>query len=92
MERVLRVLVAGRVQGVAFRWATCEQARKLGVRGWVRNRRDGCVEAHLEGQVDAVDALLGWLHTGPPQARVDKVEAIEACGEGAASFEVGDSV
>lgn len=69
-----RILVSGRVQGVAFRQSAADEARRLGVNGWVRNLRDGRVEAEAEGERAAVDALVRWCHAGPPAARVDRVE------------------
>jgi acylphosphatase len=71
--RLLRV--EGRVQGVGFREACVDEARALGLRGWVRNRLDGSVEVLLQGPVDAVSRLQAWLHEGPPLARVDRVTA-----------------
>lgn len=72
------VRVHGRVQGVGFRESCVDQACTLGVAGWVRNRRDGSVEAMLLGPPHAVDRLLEWLHQGPPAARVDRVTHAEA--------------
>lgn len=69
----MRVVVAGRVQGVGFRWATLERARTRGVAGSVRNMSDGNVEAMFEGEPEAVDALVAWCRTGPSGARVDAV-------------------
>jgi acylphosphatase len=69
----VRVIVEGRVQGVFFRYSTCEQAEKLGVNGWVLNRPNGDVELLVEGMKDAVDSLIGWCHHGPPGARVTNV-------------------
>ena len=69
-----RVVVTGRVQGVWFRGTTCEQARQAGVRGWVRNRRDGAVEAVFEGDRQAVMQVLSWCYRGPTMARVDNVD------------------
>lgn len=69
-----RVLVSGRVQGVAFRWHAVEQARQLGVDGWIQNLHDGRVEAWVQGKSTAVDAMLAWLARGPSHARVDSVE------------------
>ncbi len=72
-DKTLRVVVCGRVQGVAFRAAMQRQATALGVRGWVRNRSDGCVEAVIAGAAADVDRLLDWVGRGPPAARVDRV-------------------
>lgn len=69
-----RIVVHGRVQGVGFRYATAEAARDFGVAGWVRNRRDGTVEAWLQGPEDAVGRALAWMRRGPRSARVDRVE------------------
>ena len=78
--RALRI--RGHVQGVGFRWALCEQARALGLAGWVRNRLDGSVEALICGPMEAVTALADWAHRGPPGARVTAVEmhAAETAG------------
>lgn len=79
MTRVARrVKVTGRVQGVFFRAWTAEQAKLLGVSGWVRNSPDGSVEAHLQGDLWAVRRLIELLHRGPPSARVDEVSDHEA--------------
>ncbi|NVD98013.1 acylphosphatase [Massilia sp. BJB1822] len=68
-----RILVEGLVQGVGYRYAFSEQARRLGLRGWVRNRRDGSVEACVDGDAASVDAIVRWAQSGPPAARVSKV-------------------
>ena len=68
-----RLLIEGRVQGVGFRWSLHSEALRHGLRGWVRNRRDGSVEALLCGEEDAVDMLIAWSRQGPPSARVDRV-------------------
>ena len=79
MSHVARhVRVTGRVQGVFFRAWTAEQAKILGVIGWVRNAPDGSVEAHLQGDRWAVQRLVELLHKGPPSAEVDKVSVEEA--------------
>lgn len=70
-----RAIVHGRVQGVNFRYYTCRQAERLGVVGYVRNQADGTVEVVAEGTPQATQALLAWLHHGPPQAYVTRVEA-----------------
>lgn len=69
-----RLVVHGRVQGVGFRDALRAEALRLTLRGWVRNRTDGTVEALLEGPAPALDALTAWARRGPPAARVDRVE------------------
>jgi|SRR5688572_7986383 len=69
-----RVVVSGRVQGVAFRWHAVEQARQLGVDGWIQNLPDGRVEAWVQGRAAAVDSMLSWLAHGPSHARVDSLE------------------
>ena len=73
----LHVTIYGIVQGVWFRANTREQAQRLGVNGWVRNTPDGAVEARMQGDDDAVDALLAWCRQGPPGARVEKIKADE---------------
>ena len=69
-----RVVVSGLVQGVFFRYNTCDQAERLKVTGWAKNRWDGKVEALLEGEKGDVEKLIAWCHQGPPGAQVDKVE------------------
>lgn len=71
------VRVTGLVQGVFFRAWTAEQARRLGVSGWVRNAPDGSVEAHLEGEKWPVQQLIDLLHQGSPPARVEQVTVNE---------------
>ncbi len=73
-QRRVRLEIYGKVQGVFYRASTREKARSLGLSGWVRNRRDGSVEAVVEGATQDVDALVEWTHSGPPHARVDRVE------------------
>jgi acylphosphatase len=83
-----RVRVSGRVQGVFFRAWTRDEARSVGVTGWVRNCSDGSVEALVEGDAAAVDELIELMHEGPAGARVDRVEVEAADPEGLAGFEV----
>ena len=70
----MHLLISGRVQGVGFRWSMCEAALEHGARGWVRNRRDGRVEAVLDGPAEAIEAMLRWARHGPRSARVDHVD------------------
>lgn len=78
-----RLLIDGRVQGVGFRWALSAEATALGLQGWVRNRRDGTVEALIHGTPDAVEALTVWAWHGPSSARVDRVLANDEPGSAA---------
>jgi len=79
-----RVLIKGLVQGVYFRAGTKKTAARYAVTGWVRNNKDGSVEAVFEGQKEDVERAIAWCKDGPPGARVDKVEVswlekIEGC-------------
>ncbi len=71
----VHVFVSGVVQGVAFRAYTVDEARRLGIAGWVRNLPDGRVETEAEGERAALEALVAWCRRGPPSAEVDEVEA-----------------
>ena len=73
-----RVVVSGRVQGVWFRESTRRTAEAAGVRGWVRNKGDGTVEAMLEGPGDAVNRVIAWCHEGPRRAEVVRVDVFDA--------------
>jgi acylphosphatase len=77
----LHLLISGRVQGVWYRGAMHLEAERLGVAGWVRNRRDGSVEAVVQGEASVVAALVAWARTGPPAARVDEVLATATEGD-----------
>ncbi len=73
--------ITGRVQGVGFRFYTERKARELGVTGWVRNRRDGAVEAVVQGSSGAVEAMIAWARRGPPSAVVAEVRVTDATGD-----------
>ena len=73
-DRICRRLrIRGFVQGVGFRYSMQREAIRLGLVGWVRNRRDGTVEAVISGQEGAVQAMVAWAHRGPAGARVESV-------------------
>lgn len=87
--KAVRVRIIGRVQGVWFRAWTVERATALGLDGWVRNCRDGSVEAAFSGATALVDEMLRACRDGPPLALVDRVETVaresgESGGEAAA--------
>lgn len=89
----VRLRISGRVQGVGFRYAMQSEAARRGLGGWVRNRRDGSVEALVQGDAAAVEALVGWARRGPPGARVDALRSEAAAGEPTqAGFELRPTV
>ncbi len=81
MTEVRRLLISGVVQGVGFRYGMAAQARLLGVTGWVRNRRDGRVEAMIAGDAAQIEAMLAWSRYGPAGAVVDAVMVETASGD-----------
>lgn len=80
-EKMIAVRIQGHVQGVGFRAFVQGEARKLGVRGWVRNRVNGDVEALFIGTMPAVDALIAASRRGPDYARVLNLAAYEPAAE-----------
>jgi acylphosphatase len=85
--RVARcVRIHGRVQGVFYRGWSVDNARALGLDGWVRNRRDGSVEMLLAGSDEAVDAMIARCREGPPAARVERIEVAESDEAAPAGF------
>ena len=91
-RRTVRVRLEGRVQGVGFRYWTERAATDLGLDGWVRNRRDGGVEAVFSGDADAVARMLTRCHQGPPSARVDFVKVLAETQVPQPGFEVRSTV
>ena len=81
MSTTRHLRIAGRVQGVGYRAALQREALARGISGWVRNRRDGTVEAVLQGDADAVAAVTAWARRGPAAARVDRVDVVAADGD-----------
>jgi acylphosphatase len=73
-KKRVHVIVTGRVQGVFFRAYTRDEAVKLGLTGWVRNKSDGTVEAIVEGEDMTVDKMINWFYKGSPHSHVEKVE------------------
>lgn len=83
-----RLAIHGRVQGVWYRASATMQAQALGLRGWVRNRLDGSVEALVIGPSSAVEAFVAWAYEGPPKAEVTRIDITVAIVEEAiAGFE-----
>jgi len=85
-EVAVRVEIRGRVQGVWYRGWTLDEAARRGLRGWVRNRRDGSVEALLIGPKEKVEDLIEACREGPPAARVDSVQRFPAHDGGEVGF------
>lgn len=73
-----RLVVHGRVQGVGYRWSMVREAERIdGLSGWVRNRRDGTVEAVAAGRIEAIEMLIAWARVGPAAASVSRVHVLE---------------
>ncbi len=83
-----RVVVHGLVQGVFFRDTVRRHAQSHGVAGWVRNNPDGTVEAVFEGEPEAVERLVAFVHEGPSGAIVERVDVIDEAGEGLSGFSI----
>jgi len=84
-----RVLIAGRVQGVGFRWSCRRMAEAQGVAGWCRNLPDGRVEACFEGDPAAVERAVAWCRGGPPSAIVTSVDVTPETPRGEREFGLG---
>ncbi len=74
MDEQLHAVVHGLVQGVSFRFYTMQEAKRLKLTGWVRNRPEGTVEVVAEGSRSALERLVAWLKRGSPAARVTNVD------------------
>jgi acylphosphatase len=90
--RTVHVRIAGRVQGVGYRYWTEDTAHELGLSGWVRNRRDGSVEALFSGAAEGVAEMLRRCHDGPTAAAVASVEVLGEGGDPPGGFEVRPTV
>ncbi|KAL9278293.1 putative acylphosphatase [Arabidopsis thaliana] len=91
-SKTVRVVIKGRVQGVCYRNWTVENAEQLGLKGWVRNRKDGSVEALFSGPPEAVDEMHQRCRRGPPAAMVTGLEASPSTEESGSSFEYRSTV
>jgi acylphosphatase len=82
------VFISGKVQGVGYRASAWDAATLLKLNGWIRNLRDGRVEAIFEGSEEQVQEMLRWCHKGPPGARVDAIDVRYEAAEGIKGFQV----
>jgi acylphosphatase len=87
-ERTVRLRIAGAVQGVGYRYWTERTAHDLGLSGWVRNRRDGTVEAVVSGPAERVDRMIERCREGPRAARVTSIDVEEEPATPSSGFEV----
>ena len=90
--KTVRVLISGRVQGVGFRYWVESTATALGVSGWVRNLRDGSVEAVYSGDPEAVDRMVAESRRGPRHADVDRVRLFDCAEVPGAGFRIERTV
>ncbi len=89
MSRAVQMRITGRVQGVFFRRYAAQEARRRGVGGWASNEPDGSVLVQVEGDDDAVEAMIAWCRQGSPAAAVERVDVQDVDPEGAGGFEIG---
>jgi acylphosphatase len=87
-EKTVTAVAHGQVQGVFFRDSCRQRANELHIRGWVRNRPDGAVEALFCGPAADVDAMVDWIRSGPAHAQVSRIETFDTNDPGIAGFEV----
>ncbi|MDR3139425.1 MAG: acylphosphatase [Treponema sp.] len=80
--------ISGQVQGVGFRYSACHEARRAGIRGWVRNTPEGDVEVWAEGPPAKLEAFCQWLRRGPPGAWVDAVDSAVRAPAGYRTFSI----
>ena len=86
-RQAVRLSIRGRVQGVGYRWWAIREARRLGLDGWVRNRRDGSVELLAVGSEAAIETFIEACRRGPAAATVTGVDRADARDDGDAGFE-----
>ena len=87
-DRAVAAKITGQVQGVAYRAWTQTMARRLALRGWVRNLADGSVAALVIGPEEAVEALIAAMRRGPPDAEVEDLTVTEARDDGSDGFRI----
>jgi acylphosphatase len=73
----VRLVIGGIVQGVSYRASAADQARRLGLTGWVKNQPDGSVLLEAQGSTDRIEVLIEWCHRGPRFAQVEQVAALD---------------
>lgn len=88
MKAAVHLFIRGHVQGVSFRANAWREAKRLGLAGWIRNLKDGSVEAYFEGEDDRLKEIIIWCHKGPKAARVEKVESEYVASTGMTRFEI----
>jgi acylphosphatase len=88
MKILKKVKVSGKVQGVFFRVSTQRKAEELGVKGWVKNEKDGTVVIEAEAQQETLSTFIEWCNQGPQGARVDNVEVSDGEIKNYTSFEI----
>lgn len=84
----IRIIVSGKVQGVYFRKYTQEEGVRLGLKGFVRNEKDGTVMIQASGEENALNDLVEWCHNGSPKSRVDGVTVEELSEESSEEFHI----
>ena len=84
----VRVIIEGRVQGVGFRYWVAREAERLGVDGWVRNRREGTVEALISGDSETIRQMISRCHQGPPVSHVTRLTETDAEAPEPPGFEI----
>ena len=88
MIKAIHIIVHGQVQGVWFRAGTKAKAGELGILGWVKNRPEGTVEIHAEGEKSQLDNFIGWCRTGTPAANVTSLDINPMPLQNFTSFEI----
>ena len=88
MKAAVHVFIRGHVQGVSFRANAWREAKRFGLAGWIKNLKNGTVEAFFEGEEDHLKEMIRWCHTGPKAARVEAVDTSFQAPTGMTRFEI----